>query len=57
MKCEMWKNIMAMQNEEIISLKRDIIDFKAEFLELNRKYRNTLKRISKMNSSNPGKLK
>lgn len=47
---------MAMQNEEIISLKRDIVDFKAEFMELNKKYRNTLKRISKMNSVNPGKL-
>lgn len=52
----MWRNIMAMQNEEIISLKRDIADIKKEFYDLYRKYHNTVKRINKLNANNHNKL-
>jgi hypothetical protein len=52
----MWRNIMAMQNEEIISLRRDTVDIKKEFFDLYRKYHNTIKRIAKLNSSNHSKL-
>jgi hypothetical protein len=47
---------MAMQNEEIISLKRDIGDLKREFYDLYRKYSNTIKRIAKLNTNNNQKL-
>ena len=42
----MWRNIMSMQNEEIISLKRDIGDCKKELVILNRKYQTVLRRIN-----------
>lgn len=45
-----------MQNEEIISLKRDIGDLKREFYDLYRKYSSTIKRIAKLNSNNNQKL-
>ncbi len=52
----MWRNIMAMQNEEIISLKRDIGDIKRDFFDLYRKYSNTIKRITKLSTNNNQKL-
>ena len=47
---------MSMQNEECISLKRDMIDVKKELGLLNRKYQNVLKRLHSLSSTESGGL-
>lgn len=47
---------MAMQNEEIISLKRDIGDLRQELILLNRKYQTVIKRVKAISSPDRNKL-
>ncbi len=52
----MWRNIMSMQNEQIISLKLDIDELRKSLLDLTMKYQNMLKKISKFSAKDQSKF-